>query len=165
MTQALEGVTADNRTASTTHVPDGRASEHRARVANASLPPHAGQTPSANSASMPTAQIISLPDMHADVHDTAAGRRDGAPILQDWNPLHQIKATLQVCVGEATLSVGELLAAKEHQVLRLDRGVDQPVDLTIEGKVVARGQVVAVDGHFAVRITELPVALGLATGA
>ncbi len=56
-------------------------------------------------------------------------------------------------------------AAKEHQVLRLDRGVDQPVDLTIEGKVVARGQLVAVDGHFAVRITELPVALGLATGA
>ncbi|MNY65664.1 flagellar motor switch protein [compost metagenome] len=60
--------------------------------------------------------------------------------------------------------MGELLSAKEHQVLKLDRGIEQPVDLTIEGKVVARGQLVAVDGHFAVRITELPMALGLGTG-
>jgi flagellar motor switch protein FliN/FliY len=35
------------------------------------------------------------------------------------------------------------------------------VDLLLDGKVVARGQLVAVDGHFAVRITELPVALKL----
>lgn len=57
--------------------------------------------------------------------------------------------------------MGELLGAKEHQVIRLDREIDQAVDLTVEGKVVARGQLVAVDGHFAVRITELPVALSL----
>jgi len=104
----------------------------------------------------PTAQLIALPDLPAE-----ADR--GAPILRDWNPLHQIKAKLQVCVGEATLSVGELLAAKENQVLCLDRSVDQAVDVTIEGKVIARGQLVAVDDRFAVRITELPVALKLAS--
>lgn len=110
-----------------------------------------------------TAQTIVLPDLptHGD-GDADAG---SAPILRDWNPLHQIKAKVQVCVGEASLSVGELLAARENQVLCLDRAIDQAVDLTIEGKVIARGQLVAVDDRFAVRITELPVALDLGTGA
>jgi len=111
----------------------------------------------------PTAQIITLPELHAEAD--ATGCDAGAPILRNWNPLHQVKATLQACVGEATLSVGELLAAQEHQVLRLDRAIDQPVDLSIEGRVVARGQLVAVDGHFAIRITELPVPLSLTPGA
>ena len=75
------------------------------------------------------------------------------------NPLHSVRARLQVCVGEVEVTIGELLAAKEHQVLVLDRTVDQPVDLLLEGKVVARGQLVAVDGSFAVRITELPAPL------
>ena len=39
------------------------------------------------------------------------------------------------------------------------RNPDKPVDLVLEGKVVARGQRVAVDGKFAIRISELPVAL------
>lgn len=114
--------------------------------------------PNSRTSGASTAQVIALPDL--PVEDDR-----GAPILRDWNPLHQIKAKLQVCVGEATLSVGDLLAAKENQVLCLNRAVDQPVDLTIEGKVVARGQLVAVDDCFAVRITELPVALKLDSGA
>lgn len=108
-----------------------------------------------------TAQTVVLPDLPAHVDGDASS----ATILRDWNPLHHIKAKVQVCVGEASLSVGELLAAKENQVLCLDRTIDQPVDLTIEGKVVARGQLVAVDDHFAVRITDLPVALNLSRGA
>ena len=51
--------------------------------------------------------------------------------MDNANPLHSIRARLQVRVGEAELSVGELLAAKEHQVLILDRSVDQPVDLML----------------------------------
>lgn len=82
-------------------------------------------------------------------------------LLQSLNPLHQVKATLQVCVGTATLTVGELMSAQEQQVLVLDRGVAQPVDLLLEGQVVARGQLVAVGDQFAVRITELPLPLSL----
>lgn len=75
------------------------------------------------------------------------------------NPLHQIKARLTVCVGEVALTVGDLLAAREQQVLRLDREVDAPVDLMLEGQLIARGTLVAVDDHFGVRITELPTPL------
>lgn len=142
MTTAVEGIAADTRVS---------AADTRTRL---------GQSHSAH----PTAQIIALPDLHPNAEGDGLQTSTGAGVLKNWNPLHQIKAKLQVVVGEASISVGELLAAKEHQVLRLDREIDQAVDLTIEGKVVARGQLVAVDGHFAVRITELPVALGLTAG-
>ena len=65
----------------------------------------------------------------------------------------------RIAVGEVELTVGELLAAHEHQVIRLDRTIEQPVDLLLEGRVVARGQLVAVDEHIAIRITELPTPL------
>lgn len=107
-------------------------------------------------AALTTAQIISLGDLHGDSAHRAS---PAAPILDNANPLHSVRAQLQVCVGHTELSVGELLAAKEHQVLLLDRTLDQPVDMLLEGKVVARGQLVAVNGCFAVRITELPVPL------
>lgn len=83
------------------------------------------------------------------------------PLVPSLHPLHQVKTTLQVCVGTATLTVGELLGAQARQVLVLDTGVEQPVDLLLEGQVVARGQLVAVGDRFAVRLTELPVPLAL----
>jgi len=107
-------------------------------------------------ATVPTAQVISLGDLHGE----AAHRSSpAAQILENANPLHSIRARLEVRVGEAELSVAELLAAREHQVLVLDRALEHPVDMLLEGKVVARGQLVAVNGCFAVRITELPVPL------
>ena len=57
--------------------------------------------------------------------------------------------------------IGELLAARESELLRLDRMVEEPVDLVLDGRVVARGELMAVDGAFAVRITELPQPLVL----
>lgn len=77
------------------------------------------------------------------------------------NPLHALRTRLHVCVGEAQMTVAQLLAAREGEVLVLDRGLDDAVDLVLEGKVVARGQLMAVDGSFALRITELPLRLSL----
>jgi flagellar motor switch protein FliN/FliY len=98
------------------------------------------------------AQPIELGEMSA----TAGG---DANLLADLNPLHQVKATVQVCIGQVSMPIGELMALKAHQVVRLQQAVEEPVDLLVEGKPVARGQLVAVDGQFAIRITELPVAL------
>lgn len=103
-----------------------------------------------------SAQLIEFSEL-ADTPPPA----QSASLLRSINPLHQVKARLQVCVGSATLTVGELMAAKAQQVLVLDRGIAQPVDLILEGQVVARGQLVAVDDQFAVRITELPMPLNL----
>lgn len=110
------------------------------------LPPSDGATPSVHS--------LALPPLTDGAPD-APRLVETAPV----NPLHQIKTQLQVCIGDIYLTVGELMAAREHQVLVLDRQLNQPVDVLLEGRVVARGELVAVDDQFAVRITELPLPL------
>lgn len=84
-----------------------------------------------------------------------------AATVTSFNPLRNVKARVQVIVGGAEISVGELLDAKESHVVTLDRVLTEPVDLVVEGQVIARGQLVAVDDKFAVRITELPTSLAL----
>lgn len=100
-----------------------------------------------------TAHVIALGEL-PDAAESGEHVLAGLP-----NPLHQVKVRLQVSVGEVGVTIGELLAAQQHQVFVLDRGVDQPVDVFLEGRVVARGQLVAVDDRFAVRITQLPIPL------
>jgi flagellar motor switch protein FliN/FliY len=113
----------------------------------------------------PTAQVIALGELDPAGGDGASG---GGALLDALanvrHPLRKVKATLTVNVGTAEVSLGELLAAREQHVIPLDRKVDQPVDVLLEGHVVARGTLVAVDDHFAVRITELSESFDAATG-
>jgi flagellar motor switch protein FliN/FliY len=94
-----------------------------------------------------------------ELDEPAPAPQNGPTLVRDAHPLHAVKVSLQVRVGVAAMTVGELLAAREDEVLVLDRTVEQPVDLVLEGSVIARGQLVAVDGSFAVRLTELPLPL------
>ena len=112
------------------------------------------------SSTTPSAQVITLCELEQQDAQLSAlrwGGIDGAAV----NPLLQVKARLQVCVGTTEMTVAALLDAKENQIVQLDRMVDQPVDLMLEDKVIARGHLVAVDDRFGLRITELPVALGV----
>ena len=84
----------------------------------------------------------------------------GSALPGSAHPLHGVRIELQVRVGSATMTVGELLAARENEVLALDRAVSDPVDLLLEGQVVARGELVAVGDCFGVRITQLPLQEG-----
>jgi len=106
------------------------------------------------SSSPHAAHVIAL----GELSSASAPDPHAAPAVR-VNPLHQIKARLEVRVGDAVITVGEMMGLREHQVLTLNQPVDAPVDVLLEGKVVARGQLVAVEDHFAVRITELPIPL------
>jgi flagellar motor switch protein FliN/FliY len=95
------------------------------------------------------------------VLDESGDLPPGDPLGLASNPLHAVGIRLQACVGEVAMTVGQLLQAREHAVLAIDRTVDAPIDLLLNGRVVARGQLVAVEDRFAVRITELPLPLGM----
>lgn len=103
------------------------------------------------------AQTMAQPIDYPESENAPAGQ---PPLsIRNLNPIHSVKATLSVQVGEVELTVGDLLNAKAAQVFALNRRVDQPVDLLLEGSVVARGELVAVGDHFGVRIIELPLDL------
>ncbi len=63
--------------------------------------------------------------------------------------------------GERRLSLREVMDLTSGSVVELDREVDEPVELILDGKVVARGEAVIVDGNYGVRITEVLHAVGV----
>lgn len=70
-----------------------------------------------------------------------------------------VKVMLSTTLGSVRLTVAELMALKDGSVLRLDRLANEPVDLLLDGKVVARGQLVAVADSFGISITQPPQAM------
>lgn len=96
-----------------------------------------------------TPQPVELP--------TIADRKEqGAALFNGHLGLIQgVRVRLAASLGNATLTVADLFSLKEGSVLKLDRAVDEPVDIMLEGQVVARGRLVAVDESFGVSITEI----------
>ena len=70
----------------------------------------------------------------------------------------RIPVTLKVVVGCATLPIAELTALGRGSLVPLDRQADDKVDVVANGRVIARGHVVVIDGEasrFAVSIDEI----------
>jgi flagellar motor switch protein FliN/FliY len=90
----------------------------------------------------------------------------GPPALDAALPfLGAVKVSLEVRVGCAEATLGALLALRQGEVLALDRPLEQPLDVLIDGHVVARGTLVAVGEHFGLRLTETPSMVSTATDA
>ena len=69
--------------------------------------------------------------------------------------IKNIDVKLEIKLGEAEMTVGELFDLTKDSLISLDRDVSSPVDVLLDGKVVARGNLVAVDNNFGVQITEV----------
>lgn len=62
---------------------------------------------------------------------------------------------IAVRLGNTTRTIGELMKLAPGAVLELDREVEQPADLLVNGRVVARGEIVVVEENFGVKITAI----------
>jgi len=65
----------------------------------------------------------------------------------------EVEAALQF--GAAEMALREVMQLGPGDVIELDRHVSAPVDLIVSDRIVARGEVVVVQGNFALRITEV----------
>lgn len=57
--------------------------------------------------------------------------------------------------GSRRLLLREVLDLNAGSVIELDRQVQEPVDVLLDGRLVARGEVVVIDGHYGLRVTEI----------
>jgi flagellar motor switch protein FliN/FliY len=57
--------------------------------------------------------------------------------------------------GQRQLPLREILDLTSGSVVELDRQVDEPIELVLDGKVVARGEAVIIDGNYGMRITQV----------
>lgn len=73
----------------------------------------------------------------------------------DLERLTDVTLELTVEVGRTRMTLGQALALGPGSVITLDRLADQPVDLLVNGKPVARGEVVVIDDVFGLRVTQI----------
>ncbi len=67
-----------------------------------------------------------------------------------------VELNVSLRFGQCQLPLREVLDLASGSVIELDRDVDDPVELLLDGKVIARGEAVIVDGNYGLRVTEIP---------
>ena len=92
------------------------------------------------------AQSVDLPEA-ADTGTTSAG--GNIDILLDMN------IPVTVVIGKKEMTVRRLLQLGPNSVLTLDKSIEEPVDLYLKDTMFATGNIVVVDGRFAVKIKEI----------
>jgi flagellar motor switch protein FliN/FliY len=86
-----------------------------------------------------------------DAAETAA-----APdVRASLGSLMDVELNVSLRFGTRRMLLSDILDLGAGAVVELDRHTDEPVDLLLDGKLVARGEVVVIDGNFGLRVTEL----------
>jgi flagellar motor switch protein FliN/FliY len=104
----------------------------------------------------PAVEPAAFPDLGPDLGPSATqdpGMPRAAQAL-DIRLLSDIPLEVTVELGRAILTVSELLALRPGSVVELTAGAPT-VDVVVNGRLVARGDVVVVEDSFGVRVTEI----------
>jgi len=96
---------------------------------------------------------------YAPFETTTAGPADAAaPVAvsaEELSRLHDVPVELAVEVGRTKMTIREALALGPGSIVTLNRLAGEPVDLLVNGKPIARGEVVVIDEEFGLRVTEV----------
>lgn len=93
----------------------------------------------------------------SDIDTKPAAAADGIG-ARNLDMVLRIPVTVQVVLGSANMPVANLMKLSRGSVLALDNKVGEPVDVVVNGRVVARGEVVVVEeasGRLGVALTEI----------
>ena len=69
--------------------------------------------------------------------------------------LHNIPVNLSVELGRTKISLKEVMELNEGSIIELERLVGEPLDLVVNGQIIAQGEVVAIDNNYGLRITNV----------
>jgi flagellar motor switch protein FliN/FliY len=96
-------------------------------------------------------------DPHVPLDEVALEQLDGPSFGAGGSlaPVLDVPVELSVEIGRTTMTIGETLAIGPGSIVSLNRAIGEPVDLLVNGKRIARGEVVAVDEEFGLRVTEV----------
>ena len=86
-----------------------------------------------------------IPDAHSEDGKSAG----------DLAPVFDVPVNISAVLGRANLSVAQLLQLAQGSVLELDRKVGEAIDIYVNNRLIARGEVVIVDERLGVTMTEI----------
>lgn len=95
---------------------------------------------------------LTLPDL-----DSSSSPQTQTTIIEerDLDPVLDVPIKLTAILGRTKLPIAEVLRLTEGSVLELEKAIGEPVDLLVNDRLVARGEVVLVDQQLGVTLSEI----------
>ncbi len=97
------------------------------------------------------AETISAADLESLADESVSGSKNKV----DLDVLMDIPVTLQLEIGRAKVSIRNLLSYTQGSVIEMDRLAGEPLDLLVNGTLIAHGEVVVINDKFGVRLTDV----------
>lgn len=139
---AFAGVSSTPAMASTVPDPGAPLYQQPQQPGYDGLPPRA-PTPISNAPTAQRARFAPLPEA------------DGPGSRNNMDLLSALELNVTVELGRTELTVAEVLGLGPGSVIELDRLAGEPVDILVNDRIIARGEVVVVDENFGVRVVEV----------
>lgn len=74
---------------------------------------------------------------------------------QDLKTLNEVPLTVSAVLGTKNITVEELLKCTQGTIIELEKQVGEPVDLYVNGKIIAKGEIVLVGEKIGITLTEI----------
>lgn len=87
--------------------------------------------------------------------EESASSKPNAARAAGMAAVHEIPVKVQAVLGGARMPISELLQTRSGSVIELDRRVGEPVDVLVNDRLIARGELVLIDGSLGVTLTEI----------
>lgn len=108
-----------------------------------------------------------IEELRGVLHEDAAGTHNIPPVFAPESSapnnaiIMDIPVEVQIVLGAAQMPVAELMALQKGSTVALDRRIGEPVDLVVNGRKLARGEITVLENdpsRFGIRLTEIVVA-------
>ncbi len=116
-------------------------------MAEQGVPPEPVAAAATTAAAQPKVQPAPFAELRAEPGSTAANNQ--LDLVMD------IPVTLSVELGRTKIQIRELLQLAQGSVVDLDRLAGEPMDVLVNGFLIARGEVVLVNDKFGIRLTDI----------
>jgi flagellar motor switch protein FliN/FliY len=94
---------------------------------------------------------LQLPELEAE----RGGEAKSSMNAKDLEAVYDVPVQISAVLGRATMQVSQLLKLGRGAVVELDRKVGEAIDIYVNNRLVARGEVVVVDERLGVTMTEI----------
>ncbi len=127
-----------------------------APAAPAAAPVAAPAAPVAAPAAAPVAAPVAAPAAPAAAPVAALAAAPVAPVIpKQIDALSSVQMEVTIEVGRTFLPIGQLLQLQPGEIVELDREVGTPLDMYINGTLLAHGEIVVIDDQFGFRVTSV----------
>lgn len=104
---------------------------------------------------MSETDAMNLPELDGAAAVRPSDQGDEAKAAVDLAPVFDVPVNIQAVLGRASMEVADLLRLAPGSVLELDRRVGEAIDIYVNNRLVARGEIVLVDDRLGVTMTEI----------